>query len=135
MFLKRLFFLFILFSPGLTAQNPLLFKPDFNGQSVFIPQGTNITPLCSDPSSPMCFNQWTSQAVPLASYFSNQASPQFSYFLPSFVPLGTAENPENDAGWEEIYIPAFSSSSRRRRDFSKKSARDTSIGKIKGLFF
>ena len=117
--------LFIILSPRLMAQNPFLFKPDFSGQSVFMPKGTNLVPLCSDPSSPLCFNQWTNQAIPLSSYFPNLSVPQYGYFLPSFIPSGFAENPENDTTWEEIYIPAFSSSSRRQRGSKRDSVEDS----------
>ncbi|MDE0092096.1 MAG: transglycosylase SLT domain-containing protein [Oligoflexia bacterium] len=123
--MRYLILLFIILSPRLMAQNPFLFKPDFSGQSVFMPKGTNLVPLCSDPSSPLCFNQWTNQAIPLSSYFPNLSVPQYGYFLPSFISSGFAENPENDTAWEEIYIPTFSSSSRRQRGSKRDSVEDS----------
>ena len=125
MLMRYLILLFIILSPRLMAQNPFLFKPDFSGQSVFMPKGTNLVPLCSDPSSPLCFNQWTNQAIPLSSYFPNLSVPQYGYFLPSFISSGFAENPENDTAWEEIYIPTFSSSSRRQRGSKRDSVEDS----------
>ena len=121
MFMRYLFLIFILFSSSLTAENPYLFQPDFSGQALTLPQGANIMPLCADPSNPICFNQWTGQALPLAGYFPSLPAPQYSYFIPSFVPTGLAENPEENQEWEEFYLPAVSSSSRRRRRSPRKS--------------
>ena len=113
-----------MFSSSLTAENPYLFQPDFSGQALPISQGTSIVPLCADPSSPLCFTQWTQQALPLASYFPNFASPQYNYFIPSFIPIRAVDSPENNDEWEEFYLPNFSSSSRRRRDDSRESSED-----------
>ena len=121
MFIKYLFLIFILFSSSLTAENPYLFQPNFSGQALTLPQGANIVPLCADPSNPICFNQWTGQALPLAGYFPSLPAPQYSYFIPSFVPTGLAENPEENEEWEEFYLPAVSSPSRRRRRSPRKS--------------
>ena len=127
MTLKYFILSFILFSPSLMAQNPLLFNPDFSGKPLFIPQGANIMPLCSDPSNPNCFSQWTHQAIPLASYFPNLNLPQYNYFLPSFIPIGLAESPENNEEWEEIYIPSLPRSSRKRRDSSKEDSNEAKV--------
>ena len=123
MFIRYFALFFALFSPGLIAQNPLSFKPDFSGQAVFVPQGTSIMPLCADPSSPLCFNQWTNQAVPLASYLPNLPTAQYNYFLPAFIPSPArmVQNPENEKGWEEMYIPRISTRSSRRRRSSRES--------------
>ena len=109
------------------SQNPFLFQPDFSGKSVFVPQGTNITPLCTDPSSPLCFSQWTNQAIPMASYTPNVSMPQYNYFLPAFIPSASpavVQNPENDSDWEKIYIPSFSTSSSRGSRYSRDSGRE-----------
>ncbi|MCY4321943.1 MAG: transglycosylase SLT domain-containing protein [Bdellovibrionaceae bacterium] len=117
--MKHVALFLILFSFSLIAENPLLFKPDFSGKPIFMPQGTNIIPLCSDPSNPLCFSQWTKQAIPLANYLPNFKMPQYSYFLPSFISLGLSsmglEDLENNDEWEEIYIPSVSSSRQRDR--------------------
>ena len=123
MFIKYTALIFLLFSISLKAENPYLFKPNFNGQPVFVPQGANIVPLCSDPSNPICFSQWTHQAVPLANYLPGDSLPQYNYFLPSFIPVSLAENPEEDEDWEEFYLTGSSSRfSKRRRNFYKKSS-------------
>ena len=120
MFLKYLLLLFALFSPaGLIAQNPLLFQPDFSGQAVFMPKGTNITPLCADPSSPMCFSQWINQAIPLASHFPDLSIPQYGYFMPSFIPRGYAKNPENNKEWAEV--PISTDETTTQKIFQKRS--------------
>lgn len=128
MFIRVLGFLLLVFLPLKVIANPAIaFSPNFNGLSVPMTAGTNILPLCSSPLDPLCVNQWSQQAMPLALHPSAMgAMPQYQYFLPSFVPSGFVDSsPIDDENWKFWMPDSYSSSysSRRRRD---RESRDES---------
>ena len=93
--------------PANTLANPF-FYPNFSGNPYTLPQGTAIQPVCFNPNSPLCFNQWMSQAIPLQVSQAGQAG-QFNYFVPSFIPKsGSLINPERDSDWERVRLPRLS---------------------------
>jgi len=83
--------------------NPLnhpLFYPQFSAPVTRLRQGTPIIPLCSqNPSHPSCFNQWSSQAVPLS------VNNRFQYFLPSFYPSSRVSQSSRMKGWRKSSLP------------------------------
>ncbi len=118
------FLLIFLLFPFQGAGNPAVFTPDFSGAPVAVPAGAPLMPLCDDPSSPLCVNQWSQQAIPLAVYPQGAARPQFQYFLPAFLPVGAVdENPAKSADWT-VFRPSFSSSFSRRRDRRRNQKSD-----------
>ena len=129
MFMKFfIFLLLIFFSVQITAERPLVFSPDFSGDTTIISAGTNLIPLCTHPNDPRCINQWSQQAVPLAVYSRGMGSlPQFQHFLPVFIPSRiTGKNLQDDEDWE-VFTPSFSYSSRSRsRKRSRRSERQES---------
>ena len=114
--LFKFLFLFLFFVPAL-ASPPVFFKPDFTGTPTAIPSGTMVLPLCSNPMDPRCMSQWSQQAIPLAVHpGATGSSPQFQYFLPSFIPSGVLQgSPENNEEWEVLNFPSFSSFGSRGR--------------------
>ena len=120
------FLLLVFFSIQITAENPLVFSPDFSGSTSIISAGTNLVPLCTHPNDPTCISQWSQQAVPLAMHSGEAGNfPQFQYFFPVFIPsrMASKDLEEDDKDWE-VFTPSFSYSSRfRSRRWSGKSKR------------
>ena len=67
MSIKILSFIWAGFFSMAMGANPM-FNPYFSGAPTFIPAGTAIMPLCNYPGDPSCLGQWSSQALPLATY-------------------------------------------------------------------
>ena len=91
---------------------PPFFYPNFSGTPYVLPQGYSIQPVCFNPNSPLCFNQWMNQSIPLSVGQSGLPN-QFSYFLPTFIPKGPSSfNPEEDSNWQRISLPRLSKKDR-----------------------
>ena len=85
------------------------FYPNFSGGNPYLlSQGTSIQPVCFNPNSPLCFNQWMSQAIPLSTSQAGQPGP-FNYFVPTFIPQSNSFiKPEGNANWERVSLPRLS---------------------------
>ena len=85
------------------------FYPNFSGGNPYLlSQGTSIQPVCFNPNSPLCFNQWMSQAIPLSTSQAGQPG-LFNYFVPTFIPQSDSFiKPEGNANWERVSLPRLS---------------------------
>ena len=77
------------------------YYPNFSKPISILPQGTPVIPICSVNSPSACFKQWTNQAIPF-SIQQGGGSPQFNYFVPSFVPdTRIRSNSIDKKGWKK----------------------------------
>ena len=118
-----LFILFLVLSPESIGQPIYSFSPNYLGQVSVVPQQTPLIPICSNPGSPLCINQWTHQAVPLSVIQNNQTHSKF--FLPSFIPNRILPNNLSMEGWKKLFIPITRKRSKRykRSNRSNRSNR------------
>ena len=89
------------------------YYPNFSKPVTILPQGTSVLPICSFNSHSACFNQWTSQAMPLS--IQQGDTRQFNYFIPSFVPeVKLPSDSVTKKGWKK-------STYSRENDFGKRT--------------
>ena len=123
MFIKILTVLSLIWTPLNTKANPLILQPQFNQTPFHIPQGTNLIPLCANPSSPYCFQEWINQAIPMEIHSAGGQG--MNFFLPTFIPLN--QSPEShfaDEGWK-TYRTSISSRRRIKHPRSKSTDKTT----------
>ena len=111
MSIRSFSFLFVIFFfAESVAQSNFFFRPDFGGVPHFLPRDHSIIPLCNNPLSLFCINQWSHQAQPLSLSQGSMGS-RFQYFFPSFISERIIDDsPEEDDDWE-YFTPSYSSSS------------------------
>ena len=137
MFIRVLGFLsiFLFFMESLA--NPFVFNPNFNGQSISLPKGRPLMPLCTHPGSPLCINQWAYQAVPMAVNRAGMGTfPRMHLFVPTFLPSRVVPGIRvRDKNWNTYSPPSLprrvSYPSVRRRSRNRTSGKNRSEVSVK----